>query len=46
MKNKSNAMMDGSFPKVTGQNINSPYGKEAMRVQKQVVKTRLRNINK
>jgi len=42
MKKKTNAMADGTFPKVNSSNINTAYGREAMRTQKQVVGTRLK----
>jgi hypothetical protein len=29
------------YPKVNASNLNTPYGKEAMRIQKQVLKVRL-----
>ena len=44
--NPKMAMKDGTFPKVTKSNAGSKYGKEAMRTQGQVVRTRLKQMRK
>lgn len=41
--NKGMAMKDGSFPK-TGEHMPKAYNKEAKRVEKQVVSTRLKQM--
>jgi hypothetical protein len=44
MKKKTNAMADGSFPKVNSSNAGTAYGKEARRTEKQVVSYRLKQM--
>lgn len=44
VKKKTNAMADGSFPKINESNASTPYGKEERRNRKQVVKYRIKQM--
>ena len=44
VKKKTNAMADGSFPKITSSNAGTAYGKEERRNRKQVVKYRIKQM--
>lgn len=43
-KKKTNAMADGSFPKITKSNADTAYGKEERRNRNQVVKYRIKQM--
>jgi hypothetical protein len=44
VKKKTNAMADGSFPKINSSNADTAYGKEERRNRKQVVTYRLKQM--